>query len=94
MLLACIAAGIPFLRWDTTAAKVLFVNLEIHRAFMRRRLQLMKEALGLANLDNLRIWTLRGQDLDFETLVPEIIERAKQEYNNTYRTLRPGRRRW
>ena len=44
-LAMCISSGTRFLRWGTTMVKVLFVNLELHRVFMRRRLQIMMGTL-------------------------------------------------
>jgi regulatory protein RepA len=59
-LAASIATGTNFLKWPTTQGKVLFVNLEIQRAFIKDRLRVIKERKQLSNLDNLEIWTLRG----------------------------------
>jgi len=76
-LAASVATGTPFLKWTTTQGKVLFVNLEIQRAFIKDRVQIIKERKGLDNLDNLEVWTLRGQALEFEEVLEEMIKRAK-----------------
>jgi hypothetical protein len=78
-LAVSIATGTPFLRWPTTAGKVLFINLEIHRAFIKDRLHKITARKGLTDLSNLSIWTLRGQGADFDTLLEQIIERIQGE---------------
>ena len=78
-LATSIATGTPFLKWPTTTGKVLFINLEIHRAFIKRRLEVIKDRKHLSNLDNLSIWTLRGQGADVETLLEDIIKQIQDE---------------
>jgi len=78
-LAVCIATGTLFLRWPTTACLVLYINLEIHRAFIKQRLQTIAAKMGLTDLSNLHILTLRGQGVDFDTLLEQIIERIKGE---------------
>jgi hypothetical protein len=74
-----VATGTPFLRWPTTAGKVLFINFEIHRAFIKVRLQEITAKMGLTDPRNLSIWTLRGQRADFDTLLEQIMERIQGE---------------
>jgi hypothetical protein len=78
-LAASIATGISFLKWATIAVKVLVINLEIPRAFMKKRLEIIKERLQLPNLDNLHVWNLRGHTEDLDTLLDTIIELTKNE---------------
>jgi hypothetical protein len=73
-LATSIATGTRILKWNTVASKVLFVNFEIHRAFIKERLQRIQKRKQLGNLDNLRIWTLRGMAMDFEELVEAVVE--------------------
>jgi hypothetical protein len=79
-LATSIASGIPFLRWKTTTGKVLFINFEIHEAFFKQRLEHIKERKQLANLDNLSIWTLRGQTVDFDELMEKILGRIEEDW--------------
>ena len=72
-----VATGTPFLKWPTTKSRVLFVNLEIHRAFLKQRLQMAVDRKGLSNIDNLDIWTLRGQSADVESLLESLIDQAE-----------------
>ena len=74
-----VATGTPFLKWRTTAGKVLVINFEIHRAFIKVRLHKITARKGLTDLSNLSIWTLRGQGADVETLLEQITERIKGE---------------
>jgi len=78
-LATSIATGTRFLKWSTTPGKVLFVNFEIHPAFMKARLQKLKEGKQLPNLDNFSVWNLRARGADFETLIDEITDRVRDE---------------
>ena len=78
-LATSVASGIPFLRWKTTSGKVLYVNFEIHEAFFKKRLEHIKERKQLANLDNLSIWTLRGQTVDFDELMEKILNSLNED---------------
>ena len=78
-LAVSIATGTPFLKWPTTPGRVLFINFEIHRAFIKQRLQTITAKKGLTDLSNLSIWTLRGQGAAFDTLLDEIVERIHGE---------------
>jgi RecA-family ATPase len=78
-LATSVASGTPFLKWQTTPGKVLFLNFEIHRAFLKGRLQIVKERKQLANLDNLRVWTLWGTTAEFEDLLEAIIDEIRSE---------------
>lgn len=74
-----ITTGTPFLKWATTAGRVLFINFEIHRAFIQQRLRTLTTGKGLADLSHLSVWTLRGQAADFDTLLDEITARIQNE---------------
>lgn len=67
-----IAAGVPWLGFDTIAGKVLYVNLEIQRPFYKKRIAAIAAAKGLpasgAWRKNLDVWNLRGYCVDAETL--------------------------
>lgn len=78
-LAVSIATGTPFLNWPTTDGKVLFINFEIHKAFIKDRLHKITARKGLTDPGNLSIWTLRAQGADFDTLLERIIERIKGE---------------
>lgn len=74
-----VASGTPFLRWSTTAGRVLFLNFEIQRVFVRTRLATLMRRRNIKNADNLDIWNLRGKTTDFDALVANIIEATKDK---------------
>jgi hypothetical protein len=67
-----VAAGLPFLKWQSTPARVLYINLEIQEAFMNQRLRQLMEKKGLNTIDNLDIWNLRGKVTDFDRLLTQV----------------------
>ena len=69
-----VATGTPFLRWPTTKGKVLFINFELQKAFIKERLDIMKKRREIETTDNLVIWNLRGKTADFEALIQNIIK--------------------
>jgi len=74
-----VATGTPFLRWPTTAGRVLFLNFEIQRVFVRSRLATLMQRRDIKSADDLDIWNLRGKTADFEALVANIIEATKDK---------------
>ena len=73
-----VASGTPFLKWPTKPRKVLYVNLEIHSVFMKKRLETMRNYKQLSC--ELDIWTLRGLTLDAEAILNTIINRTQKQY--------------
>lgn len=78
-LATSITTGTRFLKWSTTGGKVLFVNFEIHRAFIKGRLQIIKERKELPNLDNLRVWTLRGASAEPDDVIQAIVDEIRTD---------------
>ena len=78
-LAIAVATGTPFLKFKTQKQKVLFINFEIRREFIRDRLKKIQEKNNQMDLTNLGLWNLRGQTTDFEALTEAIIERAGQK---------------
>lgn len=76
-LALAVASGGRFLKWEATRGRVLFINLEIPKAFFRKRLQTLMAKRGLTTLDNLEVWTLRGQDTTADTFLPAVADRAR-----------------
>lgn len=74
-LAVSVASGQPWIKYTTVQGRVLFLNFEIQRAFMRSRLHDLKckKVVGLSNLD---VWNLRGHALEFEQLVGEVVRRT------------------
>ena len=79
-LAVCVAIGRKFLKWETTRGKVLFVNFEIPKPFMKERLRAIKLKRRVdERLTNLHIWTLRGYAADFSLLMGKIIRRIRSD---------------
>ncbi len=68
-----VATGTDFLRWKTNVGKVLFINFEIQRAFIKSRVETLMQRRGISKADNLNLWNLRGKTANFEALVANII---------------------
>ena len=68
-----VATGTKFLHWSTNPGKVLFINFEIQRAFIKTRVETLMQRRGLTKADNLFLWNLRGKTTNFEALVANII---------------------
>jgi hypothetical protein len=73
-LALCVATGRPFLKWDSTQGKVLFINLEIHENFIKERLVSLAKAKGTADFGQLYFCNLRGKAGDFDDLLEQISE--------------------
>jgi hypothetical protein len=78
----CVAKGVPFWgRRIMTPSKVLYVNLEIDRAFFKTRLEKVSGALGVSlTKGDFEVWNLRGYCLDWKTLAQRVKERIEDEH--------------
>lgn len=82
-LCCCIAEGRPWMGFNCTAGRVLYVNLELDRASCLHRFKDVYRALGIPaqNLSNIDIWNLRGKSVPMDKLAPKLIRRAyKKNY--------------
>lgn len=78
-----IAEGSPWLGFDCTKGKVLYVNLELDRASCLHRFKDVYTTLKLppANISNIDVWNLRGHSVPMDKLAPKLIRRAcKKDY--------------
>ena len=74
----CVAYGQPWMGFETTPGRVLFVNFEIQPAFFQRRLKTIMESKGITFEEGrLDLWNLRGFSAAYGILIPQIIERIK-----------------
>lgn len=69
-----VATGTQWWGCNTTKGKVLYVNFEIPKAFLRQRIQKLCETKNITDLQNLEIWTLRGHSTSFNVLVPRMLK--------------------
>lgn len=78
-LAIAVATGAEFLGMVAHRTDVLYLNLEIHRGFFRKRIKIVAEKMSVASLvDHLHAWTLRGYVVSFDALLPHLIARAKE----------------
>lgn len=77
-LCIAIAEGKKWMGWNCTQGKVMYVNLELDRASCLHRFKDVYEQLGWApqNIDNIKIWNLRGKSVPMDKLAPKLIRRA------------------
>lgn len=71
-----VASGTPFLKYQTTKGKVLYVNFELRREFITDRIDIIQQQNNISELTNFDIWNLRGFTADFESLTENIIQRT------------------
>jgi hypothetical protein len=79
-----VATGTPFWKWDTAKGRVIHINFEIPRAFIRSRIKRLAQVKGIADcdLDGLDVWTLRGHAAPLWRLVPTLIDKIQNgEYS-------------
>jgi len=75
-----VAHGIPWLGFPCQKGKVLFLNFEIQPQPWQRRIAAVARAKEVElEPGAIQLWNLRGYAADFRTLVPKIIERARNE---------------
>jgi RecA-family ATPase len=72
-----VAGGVPWLGFATRREKVLLIDLELQRPFVKRRLETLQ---GILNVppdieDWLDVWTLRGHSAGHREIFPRIIDR-------------------
>lgn len=77
-LCVAIAEGTPWLGFDCTQGRVLYVNLELDRASCLHRFKDVYVASGIApeNLRNIDVWNLRGKSKPMDELAAPLIRRA------------------
>ena len=78
-LCCCIAEGIPWLGFNCSRGKVLYINLEIDEKSCITRFFDIYNSLGMDRdrFYNIAIWNLRGRASTLDKLMPSIINRTK-----------------
>jgi AAA domain len=72
-----VSSGANWMGFATTPTRVLYINLEIQRAFTRKRVRWIRQAKNQCGSHELAIWNLRGHCCDIVNLSAEITRRAK-----------------
>lgn len=80
-LCCAIAEGRPWLGWQCSRGRIMYVNLELDRASCLHRFRDVYAALGWRpdNLKNIDIWNLRGKSIPMDKLAPKLIRRAAKK---------------
>ncbi len=79
-LAAAVSSGQPWLGFKTFQSRVLFINFELARFAIQRRLQAISKALGIEPDDRFfSLWNLRGFSAPYQVLVPQIVNRIRDE---------------
>jgi hypothetical protein len=78
-LAVSVATGTPWIGFSTTAARVLYVNLELQEVFFQHRIKEILSHKRLEINDQLDVWNLRGYAADYRALVPKIRARIRDE---------------
>jgi AAA domain len=74
-----VSEGVEFWGKETVAGKVLYINFEIPRSFMRSRVATLRKCMGLSSSPNFHIWNLRGKAAPLWKLLDDFIRRVKRE---------------
>lgn len=76
-----LSEGIPWLNYKCRKSKVLYVNLELDEASCYHRIADVYQALEMepSHADDLLIWSLRGYNVKLTQIIPELVERLKNE---------------
>jgi len=77
-LALAVATGSPFWGLPTVQGRVLYLNFEIQRAFLKQRFLKLAAASAITEHGNVDMWNLRGYSTHLGILMPKIIERVKQ----------------
>jgi hypothetical protein len=71
-----VATGKPWIKFPTCQGRVLFLNFEIQRAFLKSRIEALQQHKQASCLGNLDIWNLRGHLMQFSEMAVEIVRRT------------------
>lgn len=79
-LSVCIAEGLPWLGWNCTQGRVLYVNLELDEPSCIQRFSEVYRCLEIEpkNSNAIDVWNLRGQAVPLDQLAGKLIRRAKK----------------
>lgn len=78
-LAVSVATGAKWWGYATTKSRVLYINFELTKFFMRERIRRVLEAKGgVEKLENLDVWNLRGHACSYSSLARECSERIKR----------------
>lgn len=73
-----VATGTKWWKWNTIQGRVLVVNFEIPKPFLKQRIDVLARRKNLTDYSELDIWTLRGHGSNFDDLINAMIERIRE----------------
>lgn len=75
-----VAYGVPWLGFQCNPGPVLYINMEIHPVFFKKRIRKVRAAKGIQKVrQRLDLWNLRGKAASYRILVPRIIKAIKDK---------------
>ena len=74
-----VANGQPWMGFDTTRGRVLYLNFEIQNFAWQKRIRIVSENRKIDDLSNIELINLRGQTSDYAVFMPKLIETSKEE---------------
>ncbi len=75
---SCVSTGTPWLEFKTHPGKVLYLNFELPRWSIRKRVKEICNALETKHLGNLKLLNLRGYACDAHVILPRILQETRQ----------------
>ena len=75
----CVADGLPWLNFPTTAGRVLYVNFELQAFAVQERIRAICDAMRADVPGNLDVWNLRGYSCPLNKLIPELHRQIEGE---------------
>ena len=77
-LAACVASGAPWLDFPTYKGRVLYLNFELPRFSIRKRINKICEAMEIETPGNLKLLNLRGYGTDAAVILPRVLQEVRQ----------------
>lgn len=75
-----VATGLPFWNFPTEKGRVIYINFEIPRSFIRNRIDAVCRRKGISDISNLDVWTLRGKSAALWQLLPDLINQIQGQH--------------
>lgn len=74
-----VAAGVPWLGFNTIQRRTLYVNLELQDFAVKKRIRAVCNAKGIPVPDLFNVWNLRGDSCPLNQILPELLAQIEGE---------------
>lgn len=74
-----VSNGQPWMGFDTSRGRVLYLNFEIQNFAWQKRIRIVCDHRKIEDLSNIELINLRGQASDFSSIIPKLIETSKEQ---------------